>query len=140
MIRKATPEDFPVMLEMAQKFIEKAWIGIVDFDAESCLDVLNGLHANGILLITEDRKGMIGVQLTPWHFNKHVMSSIEVFWWCEGEGGPLLRKEGERLAREAGATSFHMSRIEGMRDAALDRLYRSNGFRPTEHMYYKELN
>jgi hypothetical protein len=139
MIRRATPGDFPAMLLMAEKFIEKAWAGIVPFDAASCGDLLASLHDTGILLVTESRDGMIGVIVTPWHFNRDVMTALELFWWCEGKGGRELRKEAERLAREAGATTINMGRMEGMRDAALDRIYRSDGFRPNEHIYIKEL-
>lgn len=139
MIRRATPGDFPAMLEMAEKFIERAWAGVVPFDAASCGTLLAALHENGILLVTDDRKGMIGVMVQPWHFNADVLTAIELFWWCEGKGAFELREEAERLAKEAGALTMNMGRIAGMRDAALDRLYRAKGYRPSEHIYIKEL-
>lgn len=139
MIRAATPGDFPAMLEMAEKFIGKAWAGVAEFDPASCGDLLARLWAEGVLLITEDKKGMIGVIIHPWHFNAEVKTATELFWWCEGRGGPQLRIEAERLAREAGAKTMNMGRMDGMRDNALDRLYRMQGYRPSEHIYIKEL-
>jgi hypothetical protein len=139
MIRAATPDDFPAMLAMAENFISRAWAGVVPFDAESCAALLDALHGNGILLITEDCKGMIGVSVQPWHFNQTVLTAVELFWWCEGRGAFELRGEAEKLAKERGALTMNMGRIHGMRDAALDRIYRAQGYRPSEHIYIKEL-
>lgn len=139
-VRRATLDDIPAMLSMAKKFIGKAWDGTVPYNEKTCEKLLAGLTEVGILLITEDGLGMIGVAIHPWHFNEDVLTSTELFWWCEGKGGPQLREEAERLAKKAGAKSFNMGRMHGMRDAALDRLYRSKGFEPHEHIYIKELD
>lgn len=130
------------MLGMAQRFIEKAWARVgVPYCKESCTAVLEGLLGNGILLIAEDGKGMIGVAVHPWHFNASVTTATELFWWCEDgcKAGAKLREEAERIARDSGAKTINMACEAHMRSAALDRLYRMNGYTPSEHIFIKEL-
>lgn len=140
MIRDATEADLPAMLDMGRRFIEAAWSRIdVGYCEESCTDLLNGLMANGILLVPEDLTGMIGVVIHPWHFNRAVMTSTELFWWSEGGWGAALRKEVERRLREMEIPTVNMACEHHMRSAALERLYRMNGYQPSEHIYIKDL-
>lgn len=127
---------------MGERFIAKAWADKgVPYDEDSCRELLAGLIDNGILLIASDGRGMIGVVVHPWHFNKHVLTATELFWWCEPgcKAGRELKAEAERLAAEAGAKTINMACEDHMRSKALDRLYRMSGYQPSEHIFIKEL-
>lgn len=143
MIRPATVDDIPAMLGMAERFIEKAWSRInVPYCEESCTGVLEWLMENGVLLIANDGRGMIGVAVQPWHFNRNVLTATELFWWCEDgcKAGTALRKEAEIQAKAKGAATMNMACEHHMRSPALERLYRMNGYTPSEHIFIKELN
>lgn len=140
MIRDATAADMPAMLRMGQAFIEKAWSRIgVGYDEESCTALLNGLIENGLLLVPDDLSGMIGMVVHPWHFNRNVLTATELFWWSEGKHGAALRETAEDRIRAAGVPTMQMACEHHMRSPALDRLYRMNGFVPSEHIFIKEL-
>lgn len=142
MIRPATLSDIPEMLAMGERFITKAWEPRgIPYDEESCTELLTGLMGNGILLVAEDGRGMIGVVVHPWHFNKHAITATELFWWCEPgcKAGKALKAEAERLAREAGATTINMACEHHMRSPALERLYRMDGYDPSEHIFIKDI-
>ena len=112
MIRSATEDDIPRLLEMARDFVGKAWTRIgVPYCEASCTEVLRNLLANGILLIADDSRGMIGVVVHPWHFNRSVTTATELFWYCEDgcKAGSALREEAESMARAMGAESINMA-------------------------------
>lgn len=139
MIRPATPDDLPALLEMGRSFVEKAFPK-VGFCADSCTRLALGLIENGICLVTEDRRGMIGIAIHSWHFNNSAMTATELFWWCENGEGAALRLAGEERVKALGIPTINMACEEHMRSPALDRLYRMNGYKPTEHIYTKELS
>lgn len=142
-VRDATPDDIPAMLEMGRRFVEKAWSRIgVGYCEESCTALLTGLmeNENGVLLIAPDRTGMIGVMVHPWPFNHTILTATELFWWSEGSYGASLRNEAEDRLREKGVPTANMACQHHMRSPALERLYRMNGYTPSEHIFIKALN
>ena len=144
MIRPAAHEDIPALLDMGERFIEKAWSRVhVPFDRETCSDLLAGLieQENGILLTDDERSAMFGAVIHPWHFNRNVLTGTELFWWAEPgcKTALAMKAEGERLAKALGAKTFNMAHQHHMRGAALERLYRRQGYEPSEHIYIKEL-
>lgn len=144
LIRDATPDDIPVMLDMAERFIAIAWGRVgVPFDRETCTDLLTALIENpaGILLVDVDCKAMIGAMVLPWHFNRNILTAFELFWWAEPDSGAAMAlwQEAEHQARNRGATTFNMAAQEHMRAAALARIYQRRGYVPSEHVYITEL-
>lgn len=144
MVRSATLADIPAMLEMAERFIALAWSRVgVDFDPQTCHDLLAGLIENdaGIVLIDEDRKAMIGALVHPWPFNRNILTATELFWWAEpgSKAALTLWDEAERIARMKGARTFNMATQAHMRAAALAKLYERRGYTPSEHIFITEL-
>lgn len=144
MIREATFDDIPKLLEMAERFIALAWgrVGI-PFDGESCERVLRGLidGEHGILLVDEPCKAMIGALVHTWHFNVNILTATELFWWAEPESksAMALWQEAEKRAEALGATTFNMGLQNHLRAAALGRLYERRGYTPSEHIFITEL-
>lgn len=144
MIREATPDDIPEMLEMAERFIALAWGRVgVPFDAASCERVLCGLmeSEHGILLVDDPCKAMIGALVHTWHFNTNVLTATELFWWAEPESRSAMKlwQEAERRAAELGAQTFNMGLQNHLRAAALGRIYERRGYTPSERIFITEL-
>lgn len=144
-VRDACPDDIPAMLEMGERFIALAWARVgVPYDAQTCEELLTGLIAlpEGILLTDDGNTAMIGAMVHPWHFNKHVLTGTELFWWADegSRSGMALKRECERRAREMGAVTFNMACQDHMARAPLERLYRRSGYMPSEHIYIKALH
>jgi len=136
--------DIPALLDMGERFVEKAWTRVsVPFDRETCNDLLRSLIDldNGILLTDADLTAMFGALVHPWHFNRHVLTGTELFWWREpgSKSAMAMKAEGERLAKALGAKTFNMANQHHMRSPALERLYRMHGYEPSEHIYIKGL-
>lgn len=142
-VRDATEDDLPAMLAMGRRFIEQAWSRIgIWYCEESCIGLLRGLMGsdNGILLVAPDRTGMIGLIVHAWPFNQHVMTATELFWWSEGKFGAALRRGAEARLRALGIPTLNMACQDHMRSPALERLYRMDGFAPSEHIFIKALH
>lgn len=144
MIRDATPDDIPQMLDMAERFIALAWGRVgVPFDPDTCETLLRNLMDSdeGILLVDEHCHAMIGTLVHPWHFNQSVLTATELFWWAEpdSKAAMSLWKEAERRAAELGARTFNMGAQAHLRAASLDKLYSRRGYVPSEFIYITEL-
>lgn len=143
-VRDAEPRDIPAMLEMAERFIEIAWGRVgVPFDPETCADLLTRLiqAPEGILLVNGSCTAMIGAVVYPWHFNRNVLTAIELFWWSEPKSGAAMAlwNEAERRALGMGAKTFNMALQDHLRPEALSRLYQRRGYQPSERIFIREL-
>lgn len=142
MIRDAGLDDIPALLEMGERFVEAAYGRIgVPFDYQSCELLLQSLieRENGILLTNDARDGMFAALVHGWHFNIHVKTSTELFWWSEGKDARAMKRRGEEMARELGAKTMNMANQQHMRSDALTRLYRMDGYNLSENIFIKEL-
>lgn len=136
MIRPATYDDFPMMLEMGRAFAEEAGvIARVGWDDASVIDTLETLIDSGILLVSE--QGMIGGLVAQHPFNHAVKVFSELFWRAEDGQGLALLKEAERLAKEQGATVSAMVAMDGMDRTR--RLYKKLGYEYCEGQFMKVL-
>jgi GNAT superfamily N-acetyltransferase len=141
MIRLATIEDLPRVVEMGRRFRrETSYAEKLKENAAQMLALAERLVAgNGLLLAERSERliGMLGFVVYP-HFISGEITAGEIFWWVEpefrGEGLRLLR-EAEKCARQAGATRMQMI-------APNDRVahvYRRVGYEFVESTYQKEL-
>lgn len=140
MIRRATYDDIPAVMEMGRRFADDAGVTAkVGWDDESVRNLLIALIdlENGILLVGE--KGMIGGAIYPHPFNSNTVVFQELFWRSEGREGLRLYAEAEKWAREAGATHTAMSATEGMNPDGPCRIYERLGFSPFDRTFIKEL-
>ena len=144
MIREALFDDIPALLEMGEKFVGEAYGRLdVPFDYESCDMLLQGLISkeNGILLTNDARDGMFAALVHGWHFNVHVKTSTELFWWAEKscKEARAMKRQGEDVARYLGAKTMNMANQQHMRSDALTRLYRMDGYNLSENIFIKGL-
>lgn len=139
MIRLATAADIPALVTMGRKFHGMShWAAIPYRDAPISASIAY-LIDNHAVFVTEALDGALGVMTAPIFFSGDLMAQ-ELFWWSDGAGALELLAEAERWAAEKGAVRFVMGRLDGLRDKALDRLYRRTGYAPIEHTYAKELS
>jgi GNAT superfamily N-acetyltransferase len=146
MIRPATLEDMPRLVEMGERFFKTAgWEDIAEWDDASITRTLTHLIEQdvGAIFVLDDGAqlvGMAGGMLNPFYFNLHHLTGQELFWWVEPEHrgqGSLLFDALEGWARDAGAQSFSMIALDNIRPELMGRIYRMRGYRAAEHSYIK---
>lgn len=147
MIRPAVPDDIFRLLEMgAAFFVEAGWHKHAEFDRDSFAFACANLMDHGVLLVAEKNGqpvGMMGAGLSPAYWNREVLTSQELFWYCEpkhrdGLGSAMMREMEARL-QALGVRLFSMSAEEGLRSTALNRIYRQRGYFPMERLFWKQL-
>lgn len=145
MIRAATPADIPAIVEMGRAFFAESGFGAyTDYDPESFADsarrIINGEVA-GSFLIADG--GMAAAIYYSLYLNKAQKTAQELFWYAvpekrNGLGRELLGRL-EADAKASGIDLFIAASTAGLRDDALNRVYRMRGFAPCEHTYIKRL-
>lgn len=136
MIRRASREDIPRLLEMGRKFSEKANLaGHVGYDPHSMVQTFEAMIANGHPLFVSDT-GAIGATCLPHPFNSEHIAAQELFWWSEGRDGLALLEALEKHCDEH-CHSLTMITLEAIRPEATGRLYRRRGYAPLEHSYVR---
>lgn len=148
MIRPATPDDMPRILEMGERFFETAgWPEIAEWDAGSMEQTLGYLMdaATGCVFVAETEAGIVGMtggMLNPFYFNLSHVTGQELFWWVEPEHrglGSGLFDALEAWATDAGAKSFSMIALDRLKPDVLGRIYQRRGYRAAEHSYIRRL-
>lgn len=148
MIRPATHDDLPRVLEMGERFFDTAgWDDVAEWDQASVRKTLEGLIEGdaGCLFVAEAEGGLVGMTgglVYPFYFDHGHITGQELFWWVEpehrGVGGALLDAM-ETWAKEAGAKSFAMIALDKINPDLMGRVYRRRGYRPSEHSYIRRL-
>jgi hypothetical protein len=149
-VRNAVHSDVPAIMAMGLQFFNAAgWPKVAEWDDASVETTLNALidgKMAGGLVVAEslDRcVGMAGYLVYPFYCNLNVKIGQEVFWWIDPSHrfgtGAALKEQIERGATAQGATVFIMASVAGMRDAALARLYESDGYHAAENTFIKRL-
>ena len=147
MIREAVVEDIPRLLEMGEAFWSGSpWAASGPFSPAKAGPAFERFIASeSVGLFVIDKDGVCGalaiIVSDLWPVEGGVLAQ-EAFWWVErrGSGEALaLWERGERFAKDNGAQALAMIRLEGMRDDAVDLLYRRRGYRVKEHLYTRPL-
>lgn len=138
MIREATLDDIPSMLDMGERFAAKAALPF-EFCRESVGGTLKYLieDDNGLCFVAAD--GAAGGLCHPHPYNGSVLVGQELFWWSEGREGAGLFDALEEGAKALGCQFWTMITLEAIRPKVIGRLYENRGYRPLEHSYIKEL-
>lgn len=141
-VRRATALDIPAMLVMGEKFHAHSNLSEIPYDAESFRRTVEiGLEQPGqAYFVTEaDGRltGMAAGLVYPSYFNHAATTGQEMFWWSEGHEGRLLKRALEDWAKEMGCVSFCMIALYDDNRESMDRLYRRDGYRPSENSYIK---
>ena len=136
MIRPATLQDIPKLLEMGRKFSERAKLSDhVGYDPHSMVQTFEALIEGGHPVFIGER-GAIGATSTPHPFNHEHIHAQELFWWSEGREGLALLKALEAHCDEH-CHSLQMITLEAVEPERTGRLYERLGYRPLEHSYIK---
>ena len=134
-------DDIPALVQLGKEFHEENPI-ICGFDADSLEASLRVWIATAILL-TDGKDAMICGFVNPVYFNHSVLTAHELFWFVRkgkrNGAGKALLEAFRQEARARGATVHIQTASETGRIAAVDRLYRRQGFEPLERGYIKEL-
>lgn len=145
MIRDAKPDDVGRILELGERFFNEAgWPRVASWDRESVIDTLEKLATEGVLLVAEDEGrvvGIAGAPVGPAYFNSAIRMSQELFWYVDKgarAGLPML----DALEAGCAAKGSHVhiqGAVSGLREGALDRVYRARGYTPAERYFIKRL-
>lgn len=116
MIRTATREDVPRIVDMGARFIDTEYPGAVRFNPEMLAALTTALiDGAGTVLVVEAADELVGMMALQTYV--HPMSgdliATEIVWWMEPEarrGVTAIRLfiAGEQWAREQGATKLQM--------------------------------
>lgn len=85
MIRQATVNDLPKLLEMGQRFFDASgYSDVTTFRPEVFAFSLNTIASNGVLLVADQDGpvGMAGALVYPFYFSGDTTAQ-EVFWWVD---------------------------------------------------------
>lgn len=144
MIRKATHNDIPAIVEMSRKFYATtSYAGWADFCPDTVADLSRMLIDTGVMLLcgAERPVGMVGLVVAPFMFNGAHKAAYEVVWWVDPEAqnqgaGKALLAAIEPACREMGCAAIQMVTLhDSPPQAAL--IYERAGFRHSETSYTK---
>lgn len=146
MIREATKSDVGQILDLGECFFDKAgWPRVATWDDRSVVNTLQKLSQNGVLLVAEEGGrvvGIAGAPIGPAYFNDAIRISQELFWYVDpetrGVGLPLMKALEAGCVRK-GAHVHLQGAVSGLRDEALDRFYRRQGYAPAERYFIKRV-
>lgn len=139
MIREASVSDVPALLEMGNRFSDKArLIEHVGYDPASMDLTFRFLIEQPEHVVFIGASGAIGGMRAPHPFNHSHWIAQELFWWSEGREGLRLLDAFEAWAAEKCAT-VRMICLEAVNPERMGRLYRRRGYEPLEHGYIKGL-
>lgn len=145
MIRHATVDDIPVIVGMGRNFFdESVFAKFAEYDPESFADtarkIING-DVEGTFLIADG--GMAASIFYSLYVNRLVRAAQELFWYAipayRNGLGRMLLDALEQDAKGSGIQLFFGTSTAGLRDEAINRLYRMRGFEPAEHTHIKRL-
>lgn len=148
MIRPATADDAPRLLEMGRAFFAESGHESEEtpFDPESFAQTLALLARHNLLLVMEKggaAVGMAAADVAPAYWNHKILLGREAFWYLspdhrKGDGRKLLAAL-EAASKDYGAHFFDVVAESGHRSKALGRVYESAGYVPAETAYRKRL-
>ena len=145
MIRRATVEDIPRLVEMGQRFIaETKYRDLLVGDPERIYAIIIDLLSapRGLVLVSEKDgalTGMIGLLVYNHPFSG-LLTACEIVWWVEpearsGRDGIRLLRAAEAWALEHGATHAQMVAPNAHVGAFYERL----GYTEVETSYQRKL-
>lgn len=114
MIRLATEQDIPRLVEMGRRFRgETSYAKYLSDNPEKMAQTAKMLLKQGGIVLVEENENIVGMlgYILHDHFLSGEKYAGEVFWWVEPEYrgvGLALLREAENRARQAGATQMQM--------------------------------
>ena len=137
MIREATRDDIPVLLEMGQRFAQKArLLEHVGYDAANMENTFGVMIDAPDHVIFIGESGAIGAMSGPHPFNYAHKIAQELFWWSEGREGLRLLTAFEEWAKGF-CQSARMASLHAIKPEATGRLFERRGYIPLEHGFIR---
>jgi hypothetical protein len=129
-IRAATEDDIPRLLEMGAKFAERAKLNDhVGYDPASMAETFRAMIEGDNFCLFVGDAGALGGIVAPHPFNYAQMIADELFWWSEGREGLALLKAYEEWAGSHGAV-IRMTALEAVEPERMGKLFARRGYRP----------
>jgi GNAT superfamily N-acetyltransferase len=144
MIREATDDDTPRLIDMAQHFLLMTPYGrMLTPTTEQLAAFVETIRTMGVIIVAERLarvEGMIGLVALP-HPMDGTLYAEEIAWWVEptyrgGSIGPRLLKAAELWARQKNARALKMVAPTG---TTVGAFLTHHGYRAVETAYYKGL-
>lgn len=138
MIRKATTDDIPQLVEVIREFQSHSFWDCVEFEPGTVADLCERViqDDDGLLLTTDKVSSFSMFVIVRLPFAERVKVAYEVGLWGKGETLGFLRQT-EDWARQRGAFFMKTDEHFGMKSPA--KLYERRGFKPFELIYGKVL-
>lgn len=137
MVRQATHEDLPRLVDLSKKFHAESVYRHVPFDEATVIENLNGVLSGGGVFVNDE--GFIAGILTPLLFNKNVTLSAELAWYCPGGDGRELKEALENWAASRGAIAMQFSVLNNSYSEKLTQYLVDDGYAPVEIGFVKGL-
>lgn len=134
MIRKASADDLPRILELGAEFLALGPYAWVPLDREAFSTFVLSLLEVGVIFLSDD--GLIAGCLSPFYFNPSVVMAAELFWFARTDGR-ALRQALEDWAKERGCVALTCSGLANDREATIRKLYARAGYDATEVAFVK---
>lgn len=137
MIRTATKDDLPLIVDLAAEFLSYSPHAWMEIDREAFAEAAGRLiDGAGIIFLSDD--GFIGGVLTACYFNPATTLASELFWFARKEG-PELLAAFEAWARESGASAITTSGLADGHERAIRRVFARNGYVASEIAFTKRI-
>jgi GNAT superfamily N-acetyltransferase len=144
MIRNATHDDIPAIVEMSRKFYATtSYADWAAFCPDTVADLSRMLIDTGVMLVygSERPVGMVGLVVAPFMFNASQTAAYEVVWWVEPEAqnqgaGKALLAAIEPACKAKGCAAIQMIHLHNSPPQAA-ALYERMGYGHTESSYTK---
>ena len=148
MIRSATHEDIPRIIEMAQAFYATTnYPSIAPMPDEQAAGIIIITIKSGVMLVAEtegELVGMICIHVDAFIFNPAVQFPNELAFWVEPEHrgsttAMRLVRSAEEALRVLGVPVSRLARLPNSQES-LDGFYEVMGYKPDESYVIKRLN
>ena len=148
MIRRATYDDIPKLLEFGHQFVSLSPFAVVTVAHDESIDAtLKAMMASqdAEVFVVESKGQVIGtgaVALASLYFNVHIKVAHEVFWWIDpayrhGSHGIRLLNTMEEWAAHHYAAVFVVSALAT--NPHVNEMYARLGYIPNETNHIKVL-
>jgi len=142
MIRSATEDDIAEIVVMGRKFHQASGFDDIPYNQDNAENTAFNLITgeDGILLVDDGLNGVVGGLMYPLYFNGD-LNGQELFWWVNeshrktGLGRDLIIAFEAEVKLRGGKTVM-MIALPHLGDQ-VQKYYRNNGYRPSEHSFIK---
>ena len=140
MIRRATLDDLPFMLDIGARFFAYSpWVDMGEYCRARTSNMLASIieSADGFAAVSE--YGLICGCIANVPFAKNIRLAHEMFWWTKGADGMKLLKVFEDWATEKEVSGIVLSHMSARRAEAIKRTFTRKGYVPHENYYIRRL-